>query len=67
MTKHRQPLAEVFGHLISDQSSEAIRCRSHRICPFNNKVPNCTKDKAKNPLGEMSHGLLKLDDGLRQL
>jgi len=54
MTKHRQPLAEVFGHLTSDQSSEAIRCRSHRICPFNNKVPNCTKDKAKNPLGVCS-------------
>jgi len=54
MTKHKQPLAEVFGHLISDKSSEAIRCRSNRICPFNNKVPNCTKDKAKNPLGVCS-------------
>jgi hypothetical protein len=54
MTKHAQPLAEVFGHLLSDQSKEAIRYRSHRLCPFNNKVPNCTKDKAKNPLGVCS-------------
>ena len=52
--KHTQPLAEVFGHLIGDQSKEAARYRSHRLCPFNNKVPNCTKDKAKNPLGVCS-------------
>ncbi len=45
-----QPLAEVFGHLVTDQSDNANRYRSRRLCPFNNKVPNCTKDKAKNPL-----------------
>ena len=49
-----QPLAEVFGHLLNDQSGKAIRYRSLRLCPFNNKVPNCTKDKAKNPLGVCS-------------
>nr|CBX29915.1 hypothetical protein N47_F16100 [uncultured Desulfobacterium sp.] len=54
MTKHIQPLAEVFGHLIDDQSEKAVRYRSNRLCPFNNKVPNCTKDKAKNPLGVCS-------------
>ncbi len=54
MMKHTQPLAEVFGHLISDQSKKAVRYRSNRLCPFNNKVPNCTKDKAKNPLGVCS-------------
>lgn len=54
MTKHKQPLAEVFGHLIDDQSPKAIRYRSRRLCPYNNKVPNCTKDKAKNPLGVCS-------------
>jgi hypothetical protein len=54
MTKTIQPLAEVFGHLVSDQSSKANRYRSGRLCPFNNKVPNCTKDKAKNPLGVCS-------------
>jgi len=49
-----QPLAEVFGHILTDQTSSAIRYRSRRLCPFNNKVPNCTKDKAKNPLGVCS-------------
>ena len=49
-----QPLAEVFGHLIDDQSSKGIRYRGNRLCQFNNKVPNCTKDKAKNPLGVCS-------------
>jgi hypothetical protein len=46
-----QPLAEVFGHLTTDHTEKAERYRSRRLCPFNNKVPNCTKDKAKNPLG----------------
>jgi hypothetical protein len=49
-----QPLAEVFGHLITDHSEKAERYRSRRLCPFNNKVPNCTKDKAKYPLGVCS-------------
>ncbi len=49
-----QPLAEVFGHLTTDQTDRAERYRSRRLCPFNNKVPNCTKDKAKNPLGVCS-------------
>ncbi|MBI3951465.1 MAG: hypothetical protein HY314_13520 [Acidobacteria bacterium] len=39
---------------ITDQTDKAVRYRSHRLCPFNNKVPNCTKDKAKNPLGVCS-------------
>jgi len=54
MKQSNQPLAEVFGHLITDQSTSATRYRSRRLCPFNNKVPNCTKDKAKNPLGVCS-------------
>jgi hypothetical protein len=49
-----QPLAEVFGYLVTDQTEIAKRYRSHRLCPFNNKVPNCTKDKARNPLGVCS-------------
>lgn len=49
-----QPLAEVFGHLTTDHTDKADRYRSHRLCPFNNKVPNCTKDKAKDPLGVCS-------------
>lgn len=50
----RQPLAEVFGYLVTDQTETAKRYRSRRLCPFNNKVPNCTKDKARNPLGVCS-------------
>jgi len=50
----RHPLAEVFGFPTSNFSAEASRHRSKRLCPFNNKVPNCTKDKAKNPLGVCS-------------
>lgn len=49
-----QPLAEVFGHLTTDHTEKAERYRSRRLCPFNNKVPNCTKDKAKDPLGACS-------------
>lgn len=54
MKQKHQPLAEVFGHLITDQSASANRYRLRRLCPFNNSVPNCTKDKAKNPLGVCS-------------
>src|SRR5574341_834338 len=50
----RQPLAEVFGYPISNFSAEANRHREYRLCPFNNKVPNCTKDKANDPLGVCS-------------
>ncbi|MDQ5908307.1 MAG: hypothetical protein QG599_398 [Pseudomonadota bacterium] len=50
----KYPLAEVFGYLTTDFSERAIDYRHDRLCPFNNKVPNCTKDKAKNPLGVCS-------------
>lgn len=49
-----QPMAEVFGYRIDDLSSEATRHRNNRLCPFNNKVPSCTKDKANDPLGVCS-------------
>ncbi len=35
-------------------SASANRHRTKRLCPFNNKVPNCTKDKAQDPLGVCS-------------
>ncbi|HOC91554.1 MAG TPA: NotI family restriction endonuclease [bacterium] len=54
MTQQIQPLAEVFGFLVSDLSKKADRYRANRLCPFNNKVPSCTKDKAKSPLGVCS-------------
>jgi hypothetical protein len=49
-----QPLAEVFGFPIWNESAQAERYRTQKLCPFNNKVPNCTKDKANNPLGVCS-------------
>ena len=54
MQNSPQPLAEVFGYTIDDQSKKAQLARKSRLCPYNNKVPNCTKDKAKNPLGVCS-------------
>lgn len=52
------PLAEVFGFPIVNETEQAIRYRSQKLCPFHNKVPNCTKDKANDPLGVCSiyHG-----------
>lgn len=47
----KQPLAEVFGFPISNFSDDAKRHRQLRLCPYNNKVPSCTKDKANDPLG----------------
>lgn len=57
-TKLNHPLAEVFGHTTLDCSDRAKRFRKNKLCPFNNKVPNCTKDKSKDPLGVCSifHG-----------
>lgn len=45
------PLVEVFGFPVDNYSNEANRHREKKLCPFNNKVPNCTKDKANDPLG----------------
>ncbi len=50
----QHPLAEVFGFPTDNFSAEAKRHRARRLCPYNNKVPNCTKDKAKDPLGVCS-------------
>ena len=52
--KNSHPLVEVFGFPISNEGSKALRYRKQKLCPFNNKVPNCTKDKANNPLGVCS-------------
>ncbi|MDX2163614.1 MAG: NotI family restriction endonuclease [bacterium] len=50
----QQPMAEVFGFPAENMSERAQRHRKNRLCPFNNKVPNCTKDKANDPLGVCS-------------
>lgn len=49
MPKH--PLAEVFGFPPENFSQQAKRARKYRLCPYNNRVPSCTKDKANDPLG----------------
>lgn len=48
------PLAEIFGFPIFNETEKAKRYRDKKLCPFNNRVPNCTKDKANNPLGVCS-------------
>jgi Restriction endonuclease NotI len=51
---NKSPLGEVFGFPILNENSKAQRYRKQKLCPYNNKVPNCTKDKANNPLGVCS-------------
>jgi hypothetical protein len=51
---HNQPLSEVFGFPIEDQSERAIRYRKNKLCPYNNVVSNCTKNSIELPLGVCS-------------
>lgn len=48
------PLAEIFGFPCANDSEEALRHTRERLCPFNNLVAVCTKDKATDPLGVCS-------------
>lgn len=52
------PIAEVFGFPVFNDSERAAHYRENRLCPFHNRFPNCTKDKAENPLGvcSINHG-----------
>lgn len=52
------PIAEVFGFPVSNLTENARYYRDNRLCPYHNRFPNCTKDKADNPLGVCSiyHG-----------
>jgi hypothetical protein len=54
----RQPIAELFGFPPESNTEEAQRYRRNRLCPYNNKVPSCTKDSIIDPLGVCSifHG-----------
>jgi hypothetical protein len=55
LTKNNyQPLAEVFGFTIENQSERAQRYRKDKLCPFNNIVSNCTKNSIELPLGVCS-------------
>ena len=53
-----QPLLEVFGFPVSNNSEEAKRHRRDRLCPYGNIVPSCTKSSIQSPLGVCSivHG-----------
>ena len=50
----QQPLAEVFGFPIDNESERAKRYRDNKLCPFNNIVSNCTKNSIEFPLGVCS-------------
>jgi hypothetical protein len=52
--KSEQPLAEIFGFPIDNQSDRAKRYRENKLCPFNNIVSNCTKNSIEFPLGVCS-------------
>lgn len=49
-----QPIAELFGFPPDSTSATALQHIQNRYCPFNNKVPHCTKDSVTNPLGVCS-------------
>ncbi len=49
-----QPLAEVFGFPITNETLRAKRYRDNKLCPFNNIVSNCTKNSIEFPLGVCS-------------
>lgn len=48
------PLGEVFGYPVDNLSPEAEHIRDNKLCPFRNRVDNCTKSDATNPLGVCS-------------
>jgi hypothetical protein len=52
--KDMQPLGEVFGFPIYNESDRARRYRSNKLCPYNNIVSNCTKNSIEFPLGVCS-------------
>jgi len=49
-----QPLAEVFGFPIDNETERAKRYIHDKLCPFNNIVSNCTKNSLEFPLGVCS-------------
>ncbi len=49
--KDLQPLGEVFGFTIDNESDRAKRYRDNKLCPYNNIVSNCTKNSIEFPLG----------------
>ncbi len=52
--KDLQPLGEVFGFPIDNESDRAKRYRDNKLCQYNNIVSNCTKNSIEFPLGVCS-------------
>ena len=48
------PMTEIFGFPPENIDKRASYYRENRLCPFFNRFPNCTKDKADDPLGVCS-------------
>jgi len=52
--KDLQPLGEVFGFPIDNETERSKRYRINKLCPYNNIVSNCTKNSIEFPLGVCS-------------
>jgi len=52
--KDLQPLGEIFGFPLDNESDRALRYRTNKLCPYNNIVSNCTKNSIEFPLGVCS-------------
>lgn len=52
--KDLQPLGEVFGFPIDNETERAKRYQANKLCPYNNIVSNCTKNSIEFPLGVCS-------------
>lgn len=52
--KDSQPLGEVFGFPINNETERTFRYRENKLCPYNNIVSNCTKNSIEFPLGVCS-------------
>ncbi|MBC3540680.1 NotI family restriction endonuclease [Rufibacter sediminis] len=50
----RNPLAEIFGFPIHNDTETARTNRDNKFCPFHNGTPKCTKDDKLHPLGVCS-------------
>lgn len=47
-------LCEVFGYPVDNFSVEAKHYRDNKLCPYNNRIPECTKSKRNDPIGVCS-------------
>jgi hypothetical protein len=52
--KELQPLGEVFGFPVDNETERSKRYRTNKLCPYNNIVSNCTKNSIEFPLGVCS-------------